>query len=758
MECQLSTSNVADRIREYLWAASQGRKLNRLRRVVRTADTTPAGLASFPVLLDLDFDEHLAQYLAGAATAATGSLGMMPFENQHLAAAAMLRGHSIELATGEGKTLVGALVAAGYALAGHRVHVLTANDYLAERDAQWMRPFYESFGLSCGMVVASSSREQRQQAYGYPITYASVSEAGFDLLRDRLSLEKSSRTGAQRDVVILDEADAVLLDEARVPLVLAADAAAHADENATMLATFVGTMDPEFHYAVAADRRTVNLTDKGLQMVEEAFPTRDLFGADADFLVSLNLALYAHAVLERDIDYVVDDGRVWLVSGSRGRVERLQRWPDGLQLAVEAKEQLGSETGLEVLDQLVVAELIGAYIRVVGMSATMTQAADELSQLYGIDVVAIPPHTPCTRMDHPTQLYQSTNDRDRALTSLIADVHRSGRPILVACQSVRDSERCATHIKEAGLECVLLNAKNDREEASIIAEAGAARRITVSTQMAGRGTDIILSPEATQVGGLYVIGVGRFPSNRLDDQLRGRAGRQGDPGDSVFLASLDDRLLLDSDATCPPPNSVTETGLIEDCKENRKALRAVDHAQRVSDGEQRSLRWLSWRYGEVLRIQRSTVLELREICVAGDGLVELLAAHDGEALATLRERVGTAELSSAAPLVLLSALDMRWSIHLAHASEVREGIHLRVLVREDPLTEFEREMAKAYRGLVDAALNDAMNILKTAPIHDGHLDLTEITERIPTATWAYTVTDNSLGTELERLSRGFWRR
>ncbi|HMS37329.1 MAG TPA: accessory Sec system translocase SecA2, partial [Arachnia sp.] len=505
-------SALADRAREAIRRSGNERRLRGLGRVVDLASSVLPG----PPSLDADSDEDLARYLATAGAAASSTLGMNPFRNQYLSAAAMLRGNSIELATGEGKTLVGALVAAGYALQGRDVHVLTANDYLAARDAAWMGPLYKALGVTCGVVTSASSPEERRGAYRQAVTYASVSEAGFDVLRDRLAADPSERTGARRDVVLLDEADAVLLDEARVPLVLAADGAAHVDEHADALADFARSLAPREHYEVAPDGRTVNLTDDGLRAVEAAFPGRDLFGADAEFLVSLNLALYAHAVLRRDVDYVVVGGRVWLVSGSRGRVERLQRWPDGLQLAVEAKERLDSATGLEVLDQLVVAELIEGYDRVVGMSATMLAAADELQQLYGIDVVAVPPHTPCIRDDRPTRLYLTGDDRDRALISLVAEARGASRPVLVACQSVRDSERYAELLRDARLPCVLLNAKNDREEAEVIAQAGTAGRITVSTQMAGRGTDIVLTPDAVVAGGLLVVGVGRFPSARLD--------------------------------------------------------------------------------------------------------------------------------------------------------------------------------------------------------------------------------------------------
>lgn len=688
---------------------------------------------------------------------------MPPFDNQFLAAAALLRGYSIELATGEGKTLVGAFAATGYAHQGRRVQVLTANDYLAARDAAWMAPLYESLGYSVAALQANSTLTQRQEAYASNVTYLSVSEAGFDLLRDRLAPDPGSETGVVRDIAILDEADAVLLDEARVPLVLAADSAGHGDATAERADQFVKTLEPGRHFEVAADHRTVNFTEAGIAKVESQFPEMELYGADAEFLVTLNLALYANAVLERDVDYVIRDDRVWLVSGTRGRIEELQRWPDGLQFAIETKEGLAAVAGLEVLDQLVIAELIGRYRQVVGMSATMVSAADELHELYDLEVLPIPPNRPCQRTDHPTRLFETGTARDQAVLEEVTKLHAEGRPVLLACQSVRESEHYFELLAAAGLDGVLLNAKNDRDEAAIIARAGEAGRITVSTQMAGRGTDIVLDDQAREAGGLAVIGVGRFTSSRLDNQLRGRSGRQGDPGTSSFLVSLEDRLITDCDPQYPPPQS-NAIGEIEPSRANRRVLEVVEHAQRVSDGEQRSLRSMSWRYGKQLRVQREQVLGARSACRDGSAALVLLRGIDhSEALPPVGTTVkakssapGSTWLAEAARLTTLAAIDEAWSSHLAFAAELREGIHLRVLARVDPLIEFEKEMASAFRDLVPNALDDALINLATA-VEQG-TELSELTSRIPSATWAYTVTDNSLGTELERMGRGLFSR
>ena len=748
-------TSVADRLRESMWRSANDKRLKRLRRVV---DAMPASPPDVPESLDVSDDAGLAGFLATVGDAAGREVGLDPFPNQYLATVALLRGSSIELATGEGKTLVGAMAAVGWALQGRHVHVLTANDYLAARDAEWMGPLYRGLGLTCGAVQADQELPDRQAAYAADVTYSSVAEAGFDLLRDRLATHPDRRTGARREVVLVDEADAVLLDEARVPLVLAADAEPHRDEHALMLAAYVRGLDAGRDYVIAPDRRTVHLTDDGLRRVEDDHPDRDLFGTDSEFLVSLNLALHAHAALERDIDYLVADDRVWLVSGSRGRVDRLQRWPDGLQLAVEAKEALDAAPGLQVLDQLVIAELVGGYEQLVGMSATMRAADEELESLYGLRVVVIPSHLPCRRVDHPTRLYATSDQRDVAVADLAREASGQRRPVLVATQSVRESERVAGLLRELGVDCVLLNARNATEEAAIISQAGEAGRVTVSTQMAGRGTDVVPSREAVDAGGLLVIGVGRFPSARLDGQLRGRAGRQGDPGESVFLASLQDRLVTDNDPDHPDAAVVDGDGRVEECRANRGVLGVVDHCQRVSDGEQRSLRWLSWRYGDLLRRQRAHLVEVREACLEGSDALDRLAEHAEPEIAELEERIGRTQLETAARLALIAAIDAAWSAHLGYATELREGIHLRVLAREDPLIEFEKEMGAAYQGLSDQILDDAIATLLDAPVVDGQLDLESLETRIPSATWAYTVTDNELGDDFTRMGRALRRR
>jgi len=693
-------------------------------------------------------DEQLAMFLGVVRVLAERHLGMRPFEVQLAAAGAMLRGVSVELATGEGKTLVGAIVAAGLVRSGHKVHILSANDYLAARDSEWMRPLLEATGATVAAVTSKSSHSARGKAYQADVVYVPVTEAGFDVLRDRLRLDPGELVGISPDAAVLDEADAVLLDEGRIPLVLAGEAEVPPSADSA-LAALAADLVEGTHYDVDPDRRTLHLTELGLQAVERRFPRVDLFGADHELLSRVHTALHAEALLVRDDDYVVEDGRVRLVSKSRGRVEALQRWPEGLQEAVEAKEGLAPSPAVDILDQILVRDLVGMYSAVVGMSATLVTDAEELLELYDLPVGRLPPNRRCIRVDAPDQLYETADDRDNAAVRMIREHCSRGQPVLVATQSVAESERFAILLEQDGVEHVVLNAKNDAEEAAIIAEAGRPGRVTVSTQMAGRGTDIRLAQGVAALGGLSIIGLGRFPSRRLDNQLRGRAGRQGDPGHSVFLTSLEDELVTAFAPECPPAGRVSPDGLVLD----RQLIDVSNHTQRVSEGQQHSLRQLARRYGRLLAIHRERVLSERTKVLTSRHAESMLSRRMPSRLSQLRTLVNAESLTRDVRKVVLSCLDRRWSEHLAFAADVREGIHLRTLAREDPLHAFNRLIAEAFSGLIEDAYAAAVDIIERATVIDGELDLTTVGMYRPGATWTYMVTDDHFGTEWERIGR-----
>src|SRR5690606_24616073 len=408
------------------------------------------------------------------------------------------------------------------------------------------------------------------EAYSRDITYGPVSEIGFDVLRDRLRTDASELIVPEPEVALVDEADSVLVDEARVPLVMAGSS----DPGSTVpeMAALVRTLVRGYHYEIDDQARSVYLTPKGAETVEKRLDVQLYDEHEPGTLIELNLALHAHALLTRDVDYIVRDGKVQLINPSRGRVALLQRWPDGLQAAVEAKEALPASDKGEILDSITVQGLIKRYPRVCGMTGTAVAVSEQLGEFYGLKVAVVPSNRPCVRVDEPDRIYPTVPDKEAALIEEVERVHATGRPILIGTLDVAESESLAALLRRRGLEPVVLNAKNDAEEASIIARAGEGRAMTASTRMAGRGTDIRLGEDVAELGGLYVIGCGRHASSRLDDQLRGRAGRQGDPGGSVFFVSLEDELITQfaPDERLP---AADPDGLVR----NRRAAYIVGH-------------------------------------------------------------------------------------------------------------------------------------------------------------------------------------
>ncbi|WP_442480525.1 accessory Sec system translocase SecA2 [Streptosporangium lutulentum] len=677
--------------------------------------------------------DDLAEFCAIVRETAHRTLGLRPYDVQLVGTLAMMSGNVAEMATGEGKTLSGAMAAAGYALQGKRVHVISVNDYLAQRDAEWMGPLYEALGVSVGWIGQSSTPEERRAAYAKDVTYGSVSEIGFDVLRDRLCTDVADLIVPTPNVALVDEADSVLVDEARVPLVLAGSA----DPGGSVpeMAALVRQLVKGYHYELDDQARNVHLTTKGIDTVEQALQL-NLYDSPSS-LTEVNLALHAHALLTKDVDYIVRDGKVQLINPSRGRVAMLQRWPDGLQAAVEAKEALApSETG-EILDSITVQGLITRYPEKCGMTGTAVAVGDQLREFYDLKVVVVPSNRPCVRIDEPDRLFEYRMEKDRALVDEIVEVHATRRPILIGTLDVAESERLALTLSGRGLDCVVLNAKNDAEEAAIISGAGERGTITVSTQMAGRGTDIRLGEGVDELGGLYVIGSGRHTSSRLDDQLRGRAGRQGDPGGSIFFVSGEDELIThyvaDEYAKGVPEHSL------------------VGHAQRVAEGVNMEIHRNTWRYTRLLELHRSLVLDLRDKILRGRSAGDALAAGAPERWSELKESVGEDLLHEAARQIVLFHLDRSWAGHLADLADLREGIHLRALGRLSPIDEFNKEAKAAYQRMLAETESLSIAAFETAPITEDGLDLDGAGLKRPTATWTYLVQDNPFGTEWERI-------
>lgn len=687
-----------------------------------------------------------SRFLAALAVASERKLGMRPFNVQSQAVLRLLEGDVIQMATGEGKTLVGAMAATGFALTGKRVHLVTVNNYLAARDAEWMRPLVEFFGLTVASVTEKLGPEDRRSAYLCDIIYAPVNELGFDVLRDNQITSREQTVQARADVALVDEADSVLVDEALVPLVLAGNRPG--EESTGHITNVVSRLREEQDYVIAEDGRTVALTDDGAARVERELGIDSLYSEEniGSVLVKVNLALHAKALLIRDIHYIITDGKLQLIDASRGRVAELQRWPDGLQAAVEAKEGLEVSEGGRILDTITLQELMRRYPLVCGMTGTAVEATDQLRQFYNLHVSVIDRNKELQRFDEADRIYASVDEKSRAIVNEIVAINSTGQPVLVGTHDVAESEDLAAALRERGIEVNVLNAKNDEDEARIVAEAGDVGRVTVSTQMAGRGTDIKLGgadesdrDAVVEKGGLAVLGTSRHRSSRLDNQLRGRAGRQGDPGKSIFFVSLEDDVVKqggEDESLSARPDA---DGLIE----SKRVRDFIAHCQRVTEGQLLEIHAQTWKYNHLLADQRIIIDERRAKLLDTDQAWQELAERAPERAAELRDVPAEAR-ERAAREIMLFHLDQAWADHLELMDDVRESIHLRAIARETPIDEYHRIAVREFKDLAQRAVNDAVDTFKTVLIDSDGAHLEDHGLSRPSATWTYMVSDNPL--------------
>lgn len=719
----------------------------------------------------------LSEALALAAEACRRRLGLRPFEAQLVAAAALCSGVVVQMQTGEGKTLAAALAACCGALDGRGFHVITANDYLARRDAEWMRPIYGAFGLSVASIGGDSSPAERRAAYLSDVTYLTARELGFDYLRDGLVSSASDIAQRPFSRAIVDEADFVLVDEARVPLVIAGACPGVAGDEATdadprVMDGIARELRVGLDYRVDPEGRTVAITLEGLEHAalllgrDEAESLGESGEPSDRAKARLFAALHARSLLNRDIDYVVKGGEVRLVDSFTGRVAERRQWPWGIQAAIEAKEDLSIKPEGRIYGSIAVQHLMGLYPRLSAMTATAVSAAQEFDEVYGMATILIPPEKPSCRIDMPDALYRESRSKLRAVIEEIARAHAIGRPVLVGTTTIRESEELAAALEQKGLACVVLNAKNDEAEAALVARAGELGAVTISTDMAGRGTDIKLGedPRVREAGGLYVIGSGRRESRRLDDQLRGRAGRQGDPGQSRFFVSLEDELFrkygvadfLPKDYR-PVPSSLG--GPIED----PACLREVDRAQRLIQGQNSKIRLALRKRSLIVEYDRRCIRAMRDEALLEGRLPEAAEAALAEALATAPSTAGiadaiAAEARRAAVDAFLSRLDSAWADHLALVEDVKEGLGLLRYGGIDPSREYLSTVAGAFEralsDLEEAAAEDCLSIASSLieAAQAGHprperLGAPPPIRRLPdrpSSTWTYAVEDDEL--------------
>jgi preprotein translocase subunit SecA len=723
------------------------------------ARTGGSRLRSFGATGGQALESIRAAFFAVARDASRRVLGLRPFDVQVLAAIALDGGHIVEMQTGEGKTLAAVMPAALRALTGEGAHVLTFNDYLARRDAEWMGPVYEMLGLSVGFVQQGMTPAERRRAYLADVTYVTAKEAGFDHLRDLLAMDPQELVHRPFHFALVDEADSLLIDEARVPLVIAGSVGREIS-SAPRLAALVASLTPGVHFDADEYGRDVELTEAGVEEVERALSVGRLHDAENyGVLTELNCALHAQVLLRRDVDYIVRDGRIGVIDEFTGRVVADRHWPDGLQAAVEAKEGVARQPDGRILGSMTLQHFVQGYRRLCGMTGTAQTAALELREMYGLDVVVVPTHRPMVRDDHPDVVFTHRDAKERAVVEEIQRAHASGRPVLVGTLTVEESERLAARLREAGLACEILNAKNDAMEARLVARAGARGAVTISTNMAGRGTDIRLGgadeadhDQVAALGGLYVIGTNRHESRRVDLQLRGRAGRQGDPGESRFFVSLEDELLVRYGIDALIAGRVVRGRRDEPL--DHPVLRAeIARAQRIIEGQNVEIRRTLWRYASAIERQRRHVMDARQAILLGEEIPDVWKRAP-ERRRALVEEVGEDAVQRAERAVMLFQIDRAWRDHLAFAADLREGIHLVSLGGQDPLTRFTTEIRLAFQGLEDAIDGAVLDALAGVRVSGGRIDLAGLGIRGPSSTWTYLVNDDPFRNQIGMMLTG----
>lgn len=670
--------------------------------------------------------------------------GLRLFDTQLATAVSMKNGCVAELPTGEGKTLAAALLAAVWALSGRNVHVLVFNDYLAKRDSLFSEPVFAFLGLRSGYIHQTMPREERRAVYGGNIVYLSAKEAGFDFLRDFLCGAKEELLSIRQDCAIVDEADSILIDEAKIPLVLAGDSA----EELLSPGSVARTVEklPAGGVMVNRPANQVYLTDDGIRWMETALHLQNLYAQENINLLSMvNAALQAKYLLVRDKDYLVRENTVGIIDELTGRVTENRRYPDILQSAVEAKERLRTSASSMIYNTIALRDFLQRYETLCGMTGTAQSSAEEIQLVYGLSVEVIPPHRPCRRVDHEDILLETNDGKLGAAVDEIRRAHEKGQPVLVGTQSVRESEQVSALLQRANIPHCVLNAKNDEAEAKLIAGAGEPGRVTISTNMAGRGVDIKLGGEkeaqreaVLAAGGLYVIGTGINRSVRIDNQLRGRAGRQGDTGESRFFISLEDPLMVQY-GLGQGYRKTAASPMVTD----RRMLKAVRKVQKYAEGEDAEARYMLSRYSYIQEEQRRVITELRQSVLYGTKRLSGLAESDPDFYRGLLARAGEQGVAKAERQLALYYINLRWAQYLESMEFVRDGIHLMVVGGKSPVDEYHRTAIAAFDEMMSDISNDVAAGMKRYRITADGIDMEGNGLKGATTTWTYMIDDSN---------------
>ncbi len=716
-------------------------------------------------------DELLPEAFAVVREASRRVLGMRHFDVQLIGGVVLHQGKIAEMKTGEGKTLVATLPVYLNALLGRGVHVVTVNDYLAKRDAEWMGKVYNFLGLDVGVIVHGLDDDERKKAYAADVTYGTNNEFGFDYLRDNMKYALEDMVQRDFYYAIVDEVDSILIDEARTPLIISGPS-----DESTELYYRVDQIIPflkEDHYTIDEKAKAVTLTEEGVAQCERLLGVENLYDpANTELLHHVQQALKAHKLFKKDVDYIVKDGQVIIVDEFTGRIMPGRRYSDGLHQALEAKEGVKIESENQTLASITFQNFFRMYEKLAGMTGTADTEAAEFKKIYNLDVVVIPTHKPMIRVDHPDVVFRTVEEKFRAAAQEIKELHKQGRPVLVGTTSVENSEKLSDMLKKMGVPHEVLNAKHHEREAEIVAHAGERGRVTIATNMAGRGTDIVLGEGVRELGGLHILGTERHESRRIDNQLRGRSGRQGDPGSSRFYLSLEDDLLriFGSDKIA---GLMDKMGMQEgEPIEHKMLSKAIENAQRKVEAHNFEIRKHLLEYDDVMNKQREVVYGLRKQIMKGENLRDEILAYIEEisqSLArsyfdeklppeewdwkgldeTLRVRYGVErsirkieelptteqelkeliesflkdayqrqveifgedEMAMAERFIMLQNLDTIWKDHLLNMDHLREGIGLRGYGQKDPLQEYKKEGYEMFLDMVGRFREETVSLM-----------------------------------------------
>lgn len=685
-------------------------------------------------------------------------LGVHPFDVQLLGGIVMHQGKLAEMQTGEGKTLTAVFPVYLNALAGNGVHVLTFNDYLAKRDAEWMGPIYTYLGLSIGFVQEGMSIEQRKKAYNFDITYLTAKEAGFDFLRDSLCYTPGNIVQREFNYAVIDEADSILIDEARVPLIIAGAAEDEADTSELNITAMIKQLTRNKDFEFDDYMRNIQLTDVGHKKIEKILCVNNLYDEENIGLLSrVNCALHAEYLLQKNVDYIIRNGKAELVDEFTGRVADKRRFPDGLQEAIESKENLNIQLKGKIFNSITLQHFIQFYPKICGMTATAEKAENEFKEFYNLDIVVIPPNRTCIRIDHPDIVFQTKEEKLKGLVEEILAVHKSKRPILVGTGSVEESSLLASALESRGVNCEILNAKQDEYEAKIIAKAGKLGALTISTNMAGRGTDICLGGDDLEekkvvmsLGGLYVIGTNRHESRRIDNQLRGRAGRQGDPGSSRFFVSHQDDLFIKYRLIDLLPS---KRGLDNQIK-NKIIVREFNRVQRIIEGQNLEIKKTLYQYSSLLEQQREIIHHKRDEILFQEAFMDFYLSRSAQKFNRLAAIICKEKLIDLCRKISLYTVDKYWSAFLSEIAGVREGIHLTRFGGENPQFIFRKLSIEMFDRFQEKADKESIDLFNAINIINDTVDLSEADIKIPTATWTYLINDNPFENTLEMMMAG----